>query len=272
MFTLVDTPGFDDDDLSDSDVLKMLVDWLASTYRNGHKLSGILYLHRITDARMRGSSVRNLNMFRQLIGDGFHKNLTLATSCWKLVPWSDALSRETELKTNSNFWKMMIMKGARLERLPDEVSKARDLVYEIASHEAIPVQTQRDVVDLGISFSNLAVTKTVNHELEQLKKQQAAERMSLAVQQEARLAQQRREYEEDLAACRELERAVEHHLTMQRYCSRNKPHGICDKPGCYNKVKRWTKIYREFFSFTSIACPWCSSSCCRLLFLSFSTR
>ena len=27
----------------------MLVDWLASTYRAGQKLSGILYLHRIDE-------------------------------------------------------------------------------------------------------------------------------------------------------------------------------------------------------------------------------
>ena len=29
--------------------LKLLVDWLVTTYRSGQKLSGILYLHRISD-------------------------------------------------------------------------------------------------------------------------------------------------------------------------------------------------------------------------------
>jgi hypothetical protein len=69
----------------------------------------------------------------------------------------------------------MISKGARLERIPDEVTKARDLIYEIASHDAVALQTQRDIVDLGKSLSSLAVAKTVDYELEEVRKQQGTE-------------------------------------------------------------------------------------------------
>jgi hypothetical protein len=195
-FALVDTPGFDDEDLTDSDVLKLLVDWLASTYRSGQKLSGILYLHRIADTRMRGSSMRNLSMFKQLVGDDFYKNVTLGTTCWSLVPFHVGLDRENELKSNSNFWKMMISKEARLKRIPDDVITARELVYEIASNDAVALKTQRDVVDLGIRFSNLAVTKTVNHELEELRRQQQTELKRLEEAKRRQLAQQARQAEE----------------------------------------------------------------------------
>lgn len=196
----------------------MLVDWLTSMYRAGQKLSGILYLHRIADTRLRGSSLRNLNMFRQLIGDEFHKNLTLGTTCWSLVSSKVGLDRENELKDHSSFWKVMISKGARLERIPDDATKARNLVYEIASHDAVVLQTQRDIVDLGKSLSSLSVAKTVNYELDQLHKQQEAERKSLEEAKKKRLAEEKQERKLELERVRAKHERIERFYANQNDC------------------------------------------------------
>jgi hypothetical protein len=130
----------------------MLVYWLASTYRSGQKVNGILYLHQITDTRTRGLSLRNLPMFQELIGEDFQENLTLGTTCWSLVDFDVAIGRETELKMNNDFWRGMIVEGARLERVPEYLSEAQNLVYDIARHAAAPLQIQRDVVDKRNQF------------------------------------------------------------------------------------------------------------------------
>ncbi|TEB32291.1 hypothetical protein FA13DRAFT_1791091, partial [Coprinellus micaceus] len=49
---LVDTPGFDDTTKTDSDVLKLIAQFLTSSYQSGHKLTGLLFFHRISDFRM----------------------------------------------------------------------------------------------------------------------------------------------------------------------------------------------------------------------------
>jgi hypothetical protein len=103
-YVLVDTPGFNDTYLSDSEVLQRLAEWLKSTHQAGTKLGGILYLHRITDSRMQGSILRNLNMFKQLCGEGFYKNITLGTTCWALVPNDVTEKRENELIQNGSIW------------------------------------------------------------------------------------------------------------------------------------------------------------------------
>jgi hypothetical protein len=151
-FTLVDTLGFNDNTLKDSDVLKMLLDWLASTYQAGQKLSGILYLNCIDEVRMSKSLLCSLVMLKQLCSKNFYNNLALGTTCWSVVPYSTALARERELEANSTFRKSMIAKGARLERIPDDVFKARDLVYTIANHDAVPLKAQRDVVNLMLRY------------------------------------------------------------------------------------------------------------------------
>lgn len=59
---LVDTPGFDDAHLSDTDVLREIATWLSNSYKDTAKLHGIIYLHRITDNKLGGSAMRNLHV------------------------------------------------------------------------------------------------------------------------------------------------------------------------------------------------------------------
>lgn len=65
---LIDTPGFDDTDKSDSETLAEVAIWLANSYRSQIRLTGILYLHRITDNRLGGCAMKNLKMFKKMCG------------------------------------------------------------------------------------------------------------------------------------------------------------------------------------------------------------
>lgn len=252
-FILVDTPGFDDTYLGYSDVLKMLVKWLESTYRAGTKLSGIMYLHRITDARMQGSALRNLKMFKQLCGEGYFKNLTLGTTCWSLVDPQEATSREMELEENNNFWKPMISRGARMVRIPDDVTEARNLVYKITNHKATALQIQREVVDQKTNFDNLSATKALNSELEKLRKKHEAEKKRLAEENRRRLervAREQREQQRRRAAIEARNRRIESYLENTRNCEEKKPFGKCDR--CKSSLDKWKVNWRKSLSLPSV--------------------
>ncbi len=60
---LVDTPGFDDSGRTDSEILTDISRLLAAQYEAGVSLKGVIYLHRITDVRYQGSSLKALNIF-----------------------------------------------------------------------------------------------------------------------------------------------------------------------------------------------------------------
>ena len=79
---LIDTPGFNDTIRSDSDILKEISIWLNLTYRANVRLTGIIYLHRVSDNRMGGSAMTNLNMLKKLCGDECLPNVILATTMW----------------------------------------------------------------------------------------------------------------------------------------------------------------------------------------------
>ena len=80
-----DTPGFDDSSRSDTDVLKNIVYWLGAMREKSIKLSGIIYLHRITDTRVGGLAWRNLRMLQKLVGADKMANVLLVSTRWEEV-------------------------------------------------------------------------------------------------------------------------------------------------------------------------------------------
>ncbi|KAL8716664.1 MAG: hypothetical protein Q9181_008400, partial [Wetmoreana brouardii] len=127
---LVDTPGFNDTYLSDTDVLNILVDWMRDS-REEFQLSGIIYLHSIQEPRMYGPSLENLRMFRRLCGTDNLKNVILTTTKWGITPKQDALAREHELCTNDDFWGLMIKDKSTVRQFDNTKAGARYLVEEV---------------------------------------------------------------------------------------------------------------------------------------------
>lgn len=113
---LVDTPGFDDTNRSDNEVLSEIAAWLTTSYNNQIRLSGIIYLHRISDIRMQGSAKKNLFMFKKLCGQKALKNVILATTMWDRISEAEGEARENELTTTPDFWGWMVSQGSKVYR------------------------------------------------------------------------------------------------------------------------------------------------------------
>ena len=110
MFRFIDTPGFDDTDTKDSDILKTIWQYIST---GGLRLSGLLYLHRITDDRVGGTALKNLSMFQKLVGDHNMRNVILLTTMWgKLQPSDNGEARVKQLTETGKFWGGMIGCGA----------------------------------------------------------------------------------------------------------------------------------------------------------------
>ena len=192
---LVDTPGFDDTTKKDADILKLLADWLESMYRAGTKLSGIIYLHRISDDRMRGSSMRSMRMFRKLCGKAFYRNLLLGTTCWSLISEEIGVQREKELMTDQNFWKGLIAKGAQFVRIPDDGWDAKELVYDLARMEPASLQIQEEMVDQHVNFNDLSAAQTLDDGSKALREAHEREKLRLQEEHQRKVAEQNRRLE-----------------------------------------------------------------------------
>ncbi|KAF8959522.1 kinase-like domain-containing protein [Flammula alnicola] len=153
---IVDTPGFDDTNKTDYEVLEEIAKWLEQTYRKRITLSGILQFHSIQEARMRGTPRRNLEMFQRLCGATALKNVVLLTTYWDQVSGSVGSTRETQLM--AQFWETLTRHGSRVERFdPPTYERAWDLInyFQTPAHsshipEPKPALTiQVEIVDEG---------------------------------------------------------------------------------------------------------------------------
>lgn len=146
--TVVDTPGFDDTSRSHGEILAEISQFLAAQYALGIPLRGVLYLHKITDNKMTGSSLTYLNLLQSLVGDEALENLVLVTSMWNLIRDENrgqAVKREQDLI--DNYWAPMQKKGSYVTKFDGTTESAFSLVYRLAGKESVVLEVQRQIMD-----------------------------------------------------------------------------------------------------------------------------
>ncbi|KAI5990118.1 P-loop containing nucleoside triphosphate hydrolase protein, partial [Pisolithus albus] len=166
---LLDTPGFDDTSMTDTDVLRIISAYLVAMYEQGAKLSGILYMHRISDVRMSGTSKRNFRIFRELCGESTLSNVLIVTNMWGSVDSKIGEERERELATSDKLFKPVLEKGARLLRHDNTEASAHAILRNLISGQTATLAIQHEIVNQRKDLAQTAA----GSELTRLLKEQA---------------------------------------------------------------------------------------------------
>jgi len=166
----VDTPGFDDTFVEDTEILRRISVWLARSYDNQQKVAGIIYLHDISQTRMFGSTRKNLQLFNQLCGDDALKNVILGTTKWGDIKEDVGKRREGQLA--ESHWKDMLSYGATMVRFKNTPESAWDIVKLILRKQVTALHIQKELVDLGHILPDTDAGKTLRFTLEEQVKAQ----------------------------------------------------------------------------------------------------
>ncbi|KAF6753687.1 P-loop containing nucleoside triphosphate hydrolase protein [Ephemerocybe angulata] len=172
---LVDTPGFDDTNKSDSDILKLIADFLTSSYKDGHTLTGLIFIHRISDHRMGGISLKNFRTFRKLCGEQTLRNVVIVTNMWSGVDPHLGEERERELATNDTFFKPALDKGTKMFRHTDSLESALSIIRYILGNRPVVLQIQKELVDEKKDISQTAAVDELERQLQAAKEAQRIE-------------------------------------------------------------------------------------------------
>ncbi|KAK5652668.1 hypothetical protein OQA88_10262 [Cercophora sp. LCS_1] len=142
---LIDTPGFDDTTRTDTSILIEIATWLKQSYDDKIQLAGVVYIHRISDSRVRGSGTQNIALFKEICGAEALPCVVLATSMWDLVPREKAEQRERDLISKEEFWGGLIRHGCRVARHDNGSASAAMIIRHILSQkwpEAFQIQNE----------------------------------------------------------------------------------------------------------------------------------
>ncbi|KAH7914568.1 P-loop containing nucleoside triphosphate hydrolase protein, partial [Hygrophoropsis aurantiaca] len=144
----VDTPGFDDTYVDDTEILRRIAVWLARSYSDEMKLTGVIYLHEISQTRMLGTTRKNFMMFHKLVGAEAARNVILTSTKWAHIKQEAGRNREEQLV--ATFWKEMIESGSRIARFLGTHESAWEIINLIVERNALEaLHIQRELVDLG---------------------------------------------------------------------------------------------------------------------------
>ena len=148
------------------DILREIASWLSEAYANKISLAGIVYLHRVSDTRIGGAGMKNLRMFKKLCGDNSLSNVVLATTMWSQVNPEEAVKREKELTSKSDFWKYMIDQGSQVFRQDAGQESAMAIVRSLIDRRRpITLDIQVDMVDKKMTLDQTAAGKELEGEI-----------------------------------------------------------------------------------------------------------
>ncbi|KAF8850293.1 hypothetical protein BDZ45DRAFT_196964 [Acephala macrosclerotiorum] len=214
---LIDTPGFDDTNRSDTDVLKDIAFFLATVYSNKVKLAGIIYLHRITDPRMGGSALKNLYMFQRLCGDRGLSSVVLATTMWSTLDSTESgketgRQREQELR-KPEFWGSMTERGSEIVKHDGTKDSARAIIDRLVNRESnVVLDIQVQLVDDNKTLDETSAGQYIQKELLEARKRferdlaDYQESMEVAKQEKDDALLQALKKEKDAAEAKEKQR------------------------------------------------------------------
>ncbi|KAI0581321.1 MMR-HSR1 multi-domain protein [Pyrenophora tritici-repentis] len=149
---LIDTPGFDDTSTDYAGVFKKIAAFLCIVCdgpRKAFTIGGLIYVHRITDVRMSGSSLKSLRIFEKICGEQCFQHVTIVTTMWDQLqsPESNeaATIREKTLRERPEFFGALVGAGAMMERHSNEQS-ARNIVEQLENKQRdISLQLQQEM-------------------------------------------------------------------------------------------------------------------------------
>ncbi|KAI6118660.1 hypothetical protein EV401DRAFT_1550773 [Pisolithus croceorrhizus] len=148
--------------MTDAQILEANCPLVNATYKKNIKLSGVLYLHRISDNRVSGTPLRNYNMFKELCGRENFKNVILVTTMWDEITEEVGSAREKELQ--SDFWWSMINLGSTVHRFEGTMESAWSIINSLSLAPPVqrrPLQIQREMVDEHVPLHRTAAGRAV---------------------------------------------------------------------------------------------------------------
>jgi hypothetical protein len=141
-------------------------------------LSGIIYLHRISDIRMTNSSIKTLRVFRKLCGSDNLKNVSLVTTMWDKVTAEEGAAREKELSEQGGFWRSMIASGSTIKRYDGTYDCAIALILDMVEQKPVIIKLQQEIA-AGKRLIDTDAGASINEEILKVQKQHKEELQAL---------------------------------------------------------------------------------------------
>ncbi|KAK0711825.1 P-loop containing nucleoside triphosphate hydrolase protein [Lasiosphaeris hirsuta] len=130
---LIDTPGFDDDQRSDVQILEAIFKWMTRKgLLKNQLLDGLIFLHPVTLNRVGGAEQRRTRLFEKILGPKAYKRVIIATTMWDDLKYEEVVrSRLNGRSGEGGVWHELCSKGAVMRRHDNNIESAHKIIREV---------------------------------------------------------------------------------------------------------------------------------------------
>ncbi|KAH6917855.1 hypothetical protein BKA70DRAFT_1415896 [Coprinopsis sp. MPI-PUGE-AT-0042] len=148
---LVDTPGFGNLVISDSEILRRIGVWLASSFVSRMKIGGVIYMCPVFPPWPKQNDRVRMKVLQLLCGKDALPKVHMVTTKWSLyLDPSAGESREEQFRSNS--WKELLDGGAEISRLHDSETSADKLLADVLTKYRRSDEKQRQLEDIFLDI------------------------------------------------------------------------------------------------------------------------
>ncbi|KAF6824169.1 hypothetical protein CPLU01_11016 [Colletotrichum plurivorum] len=190
---------------------------LVALHKQGIAVTGIAYLHNITDRRMSGSSLQALKTFKAMCGKQSYPHVSLVTN---MASNSGSSSAEEDnlgqLVARTDWWGDMVTRGSRIMKHTGTADSAKRILQAsiAARGRTLLLTIQKELVDDGLDLDYTSAGWELNREIRQAVEQLQVEMRRLREEsREVRDADMQRLLEEQR---NELQKQIDQALESQR--------------------------------------------------------
>lgn len=156
--------------------------------------------------------MKNLRMFKKLVGDEGLPCVVLATTMWDMVTPGDGTKRERELSENAEFWANMVKKGSKVFRHDSGPKSALAIIEHILSQRRrVTLDIQKEMAS-GIKLDETSAGQQLREDIETLRKQYEKEMASLREEMNQALRARDTQIQKEIA---QIRAEVEEKLRLQ---------------------------------------------------------
>ncbi|TFK24910.1 hypothetical protein FA15DRAFT_575357, partial [Coprinopsis marcescibilis] len=126
---LVDTPGFDDTEISDFEILRRVAVWLSVSYKRQMKVGALVYIYPLSSSRYTHKDHTNLRIFKKMCGNDARPRVIMVASKRDLYTKKETREkREVQLRSH---WKTMLDGGSKMEYVENSHESASKLLKAV---------------------------------------------------------------------------------------------------------------------------------------------
>jgi len=169
---LIDTPGFDDKDRTDLQILEDIGKWLSSQGFTQRTLDGLILLHPITQHFDSTLEKRRTRLLEKILGKDAYKRVVVATTMWGsfLDDTEKEVEHEIRLKWEEGVWDDFREGGAIITKHHNNRESAHRIIRHIMARsdeaKGVGILLQKELGNGETRFTETSVGKELEAILE----------------------------------------------------------------------------------------------------------